>query len=941
MAIKKTELYSSLWASCDELRGGMDASQYKDYVLTMLFMKYVSDKAKQNDPSFLLDVPAGASFDDLIALKGKKDIGEGIDKVIAALAEENDLKGVIDIAFFNDEDKLGTGKDMVDRLTKLVGIFQKLNLADNRADGDDLLGDAYEYLMRHFATESGKSKGQFYTPSEVSQILAKVVGITKDTSQDATVYDPTCGSGSLLLKASDEAPRGLSIFGQENEGPTAALAKMNMILHNNATAKIWKGNTLAAPQWKDAADKLKTFDFSVANPPFSNKNWTSGLNPNEDLFNRFTWGIPPEKNGDYTFLLHIITSLKSTGKGAVILPHGVLFRGNAEADIRENLIKQGYIKGIIGLPANLFYGTGIPACIIVIDKEHAQRAVLSTESDTDEKESKVEGRSIFMIDASKGFIKDGNKNRLRSQDIHKIVDVFTKEQKLERFSRLVAIDEIVANDYNLNIPRYIDSSEPEDLHDLSAHLQGGIPNADIDALERFWQVFPNIRATLFEPAREGYSHGLIEASKVKASILGHTEFKGFASRSLLPFTAWSEEAALVGIKLGDSPKELIHRVSELLLSGYANSELLNKYDIYQILMDYWADILQDDVYILIQYDWQAGNVLRELTPVKDSKGKDVYKEAHDFVLNKKRYKGELIPIHLVIARYFQAEQDQIDGLKVELESIQNQMTQLLEDHGEEDMALYDLKEGDKKPSKADIVNCIIDWEKTVLNQLNSSLANKLDKVKEDIEISNFALHEFETSIDNRVVFSPLFNNKGKLTKTNVNKRIKAIGDNEINEELTALNQFVLLTDTVASRKKQLKELVVQRTEFLENIVVEQPLEECVANLIIAYQYQTLATDESIKSSAIKEADKALYILLLAKYPNIPLEEVKSLIVEDKWLATLQAAFTAEIERVTQQMSNRVKELEERYSEPLPTLIKSVDSLSVKLATHLATMGVES
>ena len=200
MAIKKTELYSSLWASCDELRGGMDASQYKDYVLTMLFMKYVSDKYKGDDYGMIV-VPEGASFDDMVAAKNDKEIGDKLNKIISSLAEENDLKGVIDVADFNDEDKLGKGEDMVDRLTKLVGIFQGLDLSNNRADGDDLLGDAYEYLMRHFATESGKSKGQFYTPSEVSQILAKVVGIKADTPQDATVYDPTCGSGSLLLKA--------------------------------------------------------------------------------------------------------------------------------------------------------------------------------------------------------------------------------------------------------------------------------------------------------------------------------------------------------------------------------------------------------------------------------------------------------------------------------------------------------------------------------------------------------------------------------------------------------------------------------------------------------------------------------------------------------------------------------------------------------------------
>ncbi|SPY95636.1 Probable type I restriction enzyme BthVORF4518P M protein [Proteus mirabilis] len=272
----------------------MDASQYKDYVLTMLFMKYVSDKYK-GDPYGMIVIPQGASFDDMVALKGDKEIGDKINKIISALAEENDLKSVIDVADFNDEDKLGKGKEMIDRLSKLIGIFEGLDLSSNRADGDDLLGDAYEYLMRHFATESGKSKGQFYTPSEVSRILSKVIGINKNTPQDATVYDPTCGSGSLLLKASDEAPRGLSIFGQEMDNATSALARMNMILHNNATAKIWKGNTISDPQWKEANGQLKTFDFAVANPPFSNKNWTNGINPKEDEFDRFRWGIPPEK----------------------------------------------------------------------------------------------------------------------------------------------------------------------------------------------------------------------------------------------------------------------------------------------------------------------------------------------------------------------------------------------------------------------------------------------------------------------------------------------------------------------------------------------------------------------------------------------------------------------------------------------------------------------
>ena len=333
MAIKKSALYSSLWRSCDELRGGMDASQYKDYVLTLLFVKYVSDKYA-GSRNALIVVPEDGAFADMVRLKGDKEIGDKVNKIIGRLASENDLKGVIDVADFNDEDKLGKGKEMVDRLSRLIAIFDGIDLRANRAEGDDLLGDAYEYLMRHFATESGKSKGQFYTPAEVSRIMAKVIGIRRDTRQDQTVYDPTCGSGSLLLKVADEAPRGLSIFGQEMDNATAALARMNMILHDQPTAEIWKDNTLANPHWRNPDGGLKTFDFAVANPPFSTKAWSNGLDPAHDEFDRFALGVPPAKNGDYAFLLHIVKSLKSTGKGAVILPHGVLFRGNVEAAIR-------------------------------------------------------------------------------------------------------------------------------------------------------------------------------------------------------------------------------------------------------------------------------------------------------------------------------------------------------------------------------------------------------------------------------------------------------------------------------------------------------------------------------------------------------------------------------------------------------------------------------
>src|SRR5882762_6613297 len=487
MALKKSQLYSSLWSSCDELRGGMDASQYKDYVLVLLFIKYVSDKYA-GQPFAPITIPKGASFKDMVALKGKPDIGDQINKkIIAPLANANKLS---DFPDFNDATKLGSGKEMVDRLTNLIAIFENpaLDFSKNRADGDDILGDAYEYLMRHFATESGKSKGQFYTPAEVSRVIAQIIGIhDTHTTNKTTVYDPTCGSGSLLLKVGDEASTTVTLYGQEKDAATSGLARMNMILHNNPTALIVQGNTLADPKFKEG-DTLKTFDFVVANPPFSDKRWSNGIDPINDPYERFQpFGTPPARQGDYAYLLHIVRSLKSTGKGACILPHGVLYRGSAEADIRGALTRKGYIKGIIGLPKNLFYGTGIPACIVVVDKPDAHAR-----------------KGIFMIDASGGFMKDGPKNRLRAQDIHKIIDAFTKRLEIPKYSRMVSIEEIEKNDFNLNLPRYIDSQTAEDLQDIDGHLRGGIPVRDVDDLQRFWTVCPELREVLFKANRPAY-----------------------------------------------------------------------------------------------------------------------------------------------------------------------------------------------------------------------------------------------------------------------------------------------------------------------------------------------------------------------------------------------------------------------------------------------------
>ena len=671
MAIKKNELYSSLWASCDKLRGGMDASQYKDYILTLLFVKYVTDRFR-GEMYADIAVPEGGSFDDIVALKGDKNIGEGIDKVIAKLAEANELQGVIDNAHFNDDKKLGNGQEMVDKLTGLISIFQRpeLDFKNNRASDDDIIGDAYEYLMRNFATESGKSKGQFYTPAEVSRVLAKVLGIGEVTSSDVSVYDPACGSGSLLIRAANEAPVEVAIYGQEKDIATAGLAKMNLVLHNKASGVI-VGNysTFSDPKYfedEETQTTLRRFDFIVANPPFSSKNWTDGLKE----YGRFDgYGDrPPEKNGDYAWLLHILKSLKSNGKAAIILPHGVLFRGNAEGTIRQSIIGRGYIKGIIGLPPNLFYGTSIPACVIVIDKENA-----------------TSRHGIFMIDASRDFMKDGNKNRLRERDIYKIVKYFNEQIEEKGYSRFVPNEEIKKNGCNLNIPRYIDGGEREDLQNIDAHLNGGIPAEDIDGLERYWKIFGTLKAKLFAVFRPGYYCLKLAKDEPRDAIYTDDEFSAYAAKIGEAFTQWQKrvDKSLRTIHSGVSPKDFIVTLAEELLGCFAPIELIDRYDVYQVLLAYWNETMADDVHVVVHDGYGAAreteNIMGEYTSGK--------KKGQPKVIG---WDGKLLPKTLLIDMFFAAEQKAIADAEIILADLESQRDVLIEEQTEEGGALFDF-----------------------------------------------------------------------------------------------------------------------------------------------------------------------------------------------------------------------------------------------------------
>ena len=575
MPLKKSEIYSTLWEACNKLRGGVEPARYKDYVLVLLFFKYVSDKYTSNDPFARFQVAPDSSFDELVKAKGKKDIGERVNKIIQKFLKDNGLSDSLPEVNFDNHDELGSGKELVDKLSGLIGTFQNLDFSSNRASGDDIIGDAYEYFMMKFAQESGKSKGQFYTPSEVSRVIARLIGIENVNSTRMKLYDPCAGSGSLLIRAADESPVDkdgqplVTIYAQEKDNSTAGLAKMNFILHTKGNGEIKKGNTLSDPKFVDSFRQLERFDFIVMNPPFSDKSWSDGVNTQSDIFHRFDgFGVPPAKNGDYAWLLHVVKSLTNNGKAGIVMPHGVLFRGNAEEFIRVNLLKTRYIKGVVSLPQNLFFGTGIPACLIFIDKENAENR-----------------EHIFFIDASDGFRKDGNKNRLREQDIEKIVRVYKAQQEIPGYSRLVSYSEILdKNGGNMNVPRYIQKPDESLQQSIEAHLHGGIPKHDIDSLAKIWRISPELMSKIFDVSGNEIYRLVLDADGIEKVFEADKALLAQKSHEAIEiFAAWKKEARvkLLNITEDISPKILI---SELVFVMDKDAEEIAGPELRQILL---------------------------------------------------------------------------------------------------------------------------------------------------------------------------------------------------------------------------------------------------------------------------------------------------------------------------------------------------------------------
>lgn len=852
MAVKKSQLYSTLWEACNALRGGMDASQYKDYVLVVLFLKYISDKAK-TDPDTLIEVPEGCTFEDILKLKNKTNIGEEMNKILEKIADENDLQGVITNADFSDENKLGKGKELVETVTSLVAVFENKNLdfSNNRAADDDLIGDAYEYLMRNFASQSGKSKGQFYTPAEVSRVMANIIGINKDERPMISIYDPTCGSGSLLLRAKAEAKNNVSIDGQEKDLATIGMAKMSMIIHGVDDADLRHGDTLNSPLHKQNERELTQFDYVVANPPFSLKGWMKTSKEDDD-FSR--WGnakeaapVPPSGCGDYAFLLHIIASLKSGGKAACILPHGVLFRGGAEGEIRQYLIKRRVISGIIGLPANLFFGTGIPACIIILDKEHT-----------------LTSDGIFMIDAKEGFMKDGAKNRLREMDIRRIEDAWEKHEAIPHYARMVSFEEIAANDYNLNIPRYVAPEDKEIVQDIKAHLRGGLPSHDVEeVLRKYWQACPSLKEDLFEKQDTGYYRLKVAQTDLGKTIAQNDAYQYHVGHYKQGLNHFFERVIpeLYALEKGANPKECIARWGQQLLYDAQDQMLVDPYQVYEVLMNYWTETMQDDCYMISRDGWQ---ITYKVTKKKNPTYTDIM--------------CDLVPVELVLSTYFTKECNEIGLLSSEQETLMTQLSEMEEENPDETGDT--VKEIKAKLAASQYPKPMKD-EGLILTEFLPILAIK-GKVGKAQQVAYISAHP------------DYFKAFEKINKTAITQRIKEV---QIYEPLdpevaTIMQAYVDLSDIIAGIKAQ-----------------------------------------------IKEKSAALYTAVISKYASLDENDIKHLVVRQKWQASITEKAEAELKNAIQTISGDIQTLVERYAVPLPEIENKVSMSREKVNAHLAAMGI--
>lgn len=700
--ITSEEIKRRLWDGANELRGSMDASRYKDYMLGLMFYKFLSDKTLE---TFKVTSGLGQMTESELVeeyTKAKAEYGEQLDKMIqnvlgyyvspeylyqtwlkdinsgdfevqkvtdslnnfertiAVSGDSDDFKGLFSSSTLDLTDT-ALGSNLNERsknIKALILLFADLNMV--ALQKGDVLGDAYEYLIGQFAMESGKKAGEFYTPRQVSEVMAQIVAKTSDIN---SIYDPTVGSGSLLLTVKkhldEDVQKNLSYYGQEKNTATYNLTRMNLLLHGVRPEKmtIKNGDTLSQdwPEDPERPNEGVQFDAVVMNPPYSAKNWNKAELKVSDPRFEVAGVLPPDSKGDFAFLLHGLFHLGQNGTMAIVLPHGVLFRGSAEGEIRKRLLDKNYIDTIIGLPNNLFTNTGIPVVVIILKKNR-----------------KI-GEPVLVIDASHSFIKAGKQNVLQEKDIAKIVDTYVERRKEEGYSHLATREEILENQYNMNIPRYVETMDEEFPHDVDAHLLGGIPQKNIDDLKILQSTVSDVLGQSLKEIRDGYVELLKPVEEISDDIL--SDFRIIEQSKEIESKAKSYIDKYWGVLRNvDNRSSLTHLRDEMLIEIKAilsRFEYIDVYDGYQIVAEIWKNVLTHDTEIIALSDFYTAGRTREPNMVTKGTGNKKREEQDGWV-------GSIVPNELIAKRLYSDELEEIKSKNTRIQEIEIELSELVE-----------------------------------------------------------------------------------------------------------------------------------------------------------------------------------------------------------------------------------------------------------------------
>ena len=828
--ITSEEIKRRLWDGANELRGSMDAGHYKDYMLGLMFYKFLSDKTLETfkitagkgqlSENELVDEYAKAKIEygdelektiqrllgyyvspEYLYQTWLKDINSGnfevqkvtdslnnFERTIALSDDANDFKGLFSSSNLDLTDT-ALGSNLNERsknIKALILLFADLNMV--ALQKGDVLGDAYEYLIGQFAMESGKKAGEFYTPHQVSEVMAQIVA---KSSEIKSIYDPTVGSGSLLLTVkkhlNKDAQRDLAYYGQEKNTATYNLTRMNLLLHGVRPEKmtIKNGDTLSNDWPEDPANPNEgvQFDAVVMNPPYSAKNWNkAGLKVSDPRF-EIAGTLPPDSKGDFAFLLHGLFHLGTNGTMAIVLPHGVLFRGSSEGEIRKKLLDKSQIDAIIGLPSNLFTNTGIPVVIIILKKNR-----------------KIDA-PVLIIDASNSFIKVGKQNILQEKDIAKIVDVYMEKAQIPGYSYLATREDIKKNECNMNIPRYVEAVETEISHDVDAHLLGGIPQSNIEDLSVLQALVPDVLNRYLQTIRPGYVSLTKPVSELTSEILKDVRITTMSDE------IWTKTNDYIGkywdiLRKVDSLTDLVYLMEEMLdsikkiLSDY---KYIDVYDGYQIIAEIWKDSLTHDTELIASGGFYKVGRTREPNMITKGSGSSKREEQDGWV-------GSIIPNDLIAKELYSAELEEIENKKVAIQEIDSELADLVEaakvEDSKENNALFEALKKNEEGEPGDAFD----------NKLVKVELKIAEKGSKEYEL----LKRVETLVDKKASLAKTIKSEENDLKNAVQERILVLTDEEIDNLMykkwfgSAVEKFVGLVQIPLKAELNSLQIIQQR-----------------------------------------------------------------------------------------------------------------------------------